>query len=407
MAGEAMKLSRGTMISVVVLGLALLAFSPVSWRIIRKSDLYWSLSSSVGTKMLRSTDPETAHETSIKLLSNNMAPLAKEPSEKSASLLKTKVFGLDFANPIGLAAGYDKQAHAPAQLLAMGFGFIELGGVTPLPQPGNEKPRVFRLLEDQAIINRFGLNSDGADVVAGRLAAFRADASQPGIVGVNIAKNTTSTDAVADYVQGVEKLGSLVDFIVLNVSCPNVAWTSQMQKNGDEMANLVCAVKAARDKLSLPRLPALLMKVGPDMDEGAKKHMAEIALKCGVDGLVVSNTTTTRPESLQSSHKSEKGGLSGPVLKEAALATLKDMYRFTQKKIPLIGVGGISSGEEAYERIRAGASLVQIYTALVYNGPALIPAIKEDLERQLTHDGFTSVSDAVGVDADAANTAQM
>jgi dihydroorotate dehydrogenase len=345
--------------------------------------------------ILQRLDPEVAHSVTIKAVKNRFAPI---DSENTSSNLQTTVWGLNFANPIGLAAGFDKQALAMDGLLKLGFGFIEVGGVTPEPQPGNPKPRMFRLPEDKAVINRFGLNSDGQAAVAQRLANFQAK-PHVGIVGVNLAKNTTSDDIIGDYKQGVRNLGGHVDFIVLNVSCPNVAWTSALSKNDDEMAKMVCAVKEERDAhLTGARVPPMLLKLAPNMSDDTKKHMAHVALQCGVDGLVVSNTTSDRADTLQSKHSKETGGLSGAPIKQAALQTLRDMYRLTNGKIPLIGVGGIETGADAYERIRAGASLLEIYTALVYRGPGLVPEIKRELSALLQRDGFNSVAEAVGAD---------
>lgn len=364
------------------------------WDSIRTSKAYWYLADNVAVPGLRLLDPELAHGLTIKALSNNLGPLETQPT----STLNTTVWGLNFANPIGLAAGFDKQALAMNGLLDMGFGFIEVGGVTPEPQLGNDKPRMFRLTEDQAVINRFGLNSDGQSIVAERLANFKQQ-SRPGIVGVNLAKNTTSNDIIGDYKAGVRNLGGNVDFIVLNVSCPNVAWTKELSNSqDDELAKMVCAVKTERDAIFAERKPPLLMKLAPDMHDAAKAHMAEIALHCGVDGLVVSNTTSERAPTLKSKHSVETGGLSGKPIKQIALQSVRDIYRLTHGKIPIIGVGGIESGADAYERIRAGASLLEIYTALVYQGPGLVPKIKQELDYLLRRDGFASVAEAVGTD---------
>jgi len=380
-------------IGITIVIVAVVVKNTSIWNYVRSTPAYWFLADNVGVPALRQLDPEVAHKLTILALKHKMGPVESE----QAATLETTVWGLNFRNPVGLAAGFDKQALAMDGLLKLGFGFIEIGGVTPQPQPGNPKPRMFRLTEDKSVINRFGLNSDGQEAVAARLANFQ---KQPhlGIVGVNLAKNTTSNDIIGDYKQGVRSLGGNVDFIVLNVSCPNVAWTSELSKDGDELANMVCAVKQERDAYLTNPKPPILIKLGPNMNDDAKKHMAEIAMHCEVDGLVVANTTSERPETLQSKHSKETGGLSGPPVKQAALQTLRDMYRLTNGKIPIIGVGGIESGADAYERIRAGASLLEIYTALVYKGPGLVPKIKRDLAALLHKDGFDSVADAVGVD---------
>lgn len=390
------KLKKGILITLAIAMISVTIFiSNNSARdYIRSTPAYWFLADKLATPMLRRLEPERAHTLTVQLVKDKYAP---RTTQVDPQLLQTSVWGLNFANPLGIAAGFDKQAQAIEGLLQMGFGFIEVGGVTPEPQLGNPKPRMFRLPEDHAVINRYGLNSDGHDIVAARLTQFKAKTDIVGIIGVNIAKNTTSTDVIADYKSGVRNLGASVDFIVLNVSCPNVAWTKNLSADSDELATMVCAVKEERDLL--PKKAALLMKLGPDMSDDAKTHMAEIALKCGVDGLVVSNTTSERSPSLQSEQSKELGGLSGRPIKQASLQSVRDMYKLTQGKLPIIGVGGIESGQDAYDRIRAGASLLQIYTGLVYKGPGLVLAIKRDLAKLLQRDGFNSVAEAVGVDA--------
>lgn len=370
------------------------SFNDAAWNKVRSSDTYWYMADNIGAPLLRRLDAERAHNLTIKLLKNKLAPIETSVNEH---ILRTTVLGLDFANPLGVAAGLDKQALAMDGLLQLGFGFVEVGGVTPEPQLGNVRPRVFRLTDDNAVINRYGLNSEGQAAIAARLAAFKA---QPhiGVVGVNIAKNTSSDNLIEDCKSGVRNLAANVDFVVLNVSCPNVSWTKKLGTSDDEMAKLVCAVKEERDALSGHK-PSLLLKLAPDMSMETKQHMAEVAMHCGVDGLVVSNTTSTRPADLSSTNSKETGGLSGRPIKQMALQSVKDMYRLTNGKMPIIGVGGIESGQDAYARIRAGASLVQLYTALVYKGPGLVPEIKRDLAKLLQRDGFNSVNEAVGVDA--------
>lgn len=343
---------------------------------------------------MRKLDPERAHHTTIKLVKNRFAPFDNVADPKS---LQTTLWGLHFSNPIGVAAGFDKQAQAMEGLLQMGFGFVEVGGVTPEPQPGNPQPRMFRLTEDQAVINRYGFNSEGHKKVVNRLATFKAKHHVKGIVGVNLTKNTSSNDIISDYQKGVRNLASNVDFMVVNVSCPNVAWTKDLNKDSDELLNMVRAVKAERDALQNAR-PPLLLKLGPNMSDATKEHMAHIALSCGVDGLVVSNTSAERSPDLKSRYSKENGGLSGRPIKQAALQSVRDMYCLTGGTLPIIGVGGIESGQDAYDRIRAGASLIQIYTSLVYQGPGLVRKIKRDLAALLKRDGFNSVQEAVGRD---------
>lgn len=359
---------------------------------IRASSAYWYLANKFATPILRKFEPETAHNLTIKLLANNFAPRQAIPDPK---ILNNTVFGVGFSNPLGLAPGLDKQAQAMGGLLNMGFGFVEIGGVTPEPQPGNPKPRIFRLVEDQAIINRYGLNSEGQVAIAARLAKFKAQSR--GLIGVNIAKNTSSTDIIGDYKKVIRSLADYVDYIVLNVSCPNVAWTKEL-KGGDEMTDMVRSIKAERDNLHKIVKPALLIKLGPDMGPETKEHMAQLAIQSQIDGLIVSNTTSTRTTNLKSKYKIETGGLSGRPIKQAALQSLRDMYKLTNGKIPIIGVGGIESSADAYARIRSGASLLQVYSALVYKGPGIIPEIKNGLARLLQRDGFNSIAAAIGSD---------
>jgi dihydroorotate dehydrogenase len=386
-----------------------------SWQRLRSHPAYHTAANQ-GAKALRTfVDPERAHGLTIRLAKLGLAPVhdpARSLDATARASLKCNVWGKEFASPLGLAAGFDKQAEVIDPVLGMGFSFLEVGGVPPLPQPGNERPRMFRLPEDQAVINRFGLNSEGMDAVEARIIEFKARQAeakgtsatattscmlgQGGIVGVNLAKNTSSTDATADFCEGVRRLGPICDFVVINVSCPNVAWTAQFKNSGGGLKDLIMAAKQERDR-SAKGTP-LLIKVGPDMSPEARNDMAKVILETGVDGVVVTNTSSLRPDSLQSEHAGEPGGLSGAPIKDAALETLRDMYRLTGGKVPLVGVGGIASAQDAYDRIRAGASLLELYTALVYQGPSLVGEINEGIAELLKRDGFATVAEAVGVD---------
>ncbi|KAL5021787.1 hypothetical protein ScPMuIL_000942 [Solemya velum] len=342
-------------------------------------------------------DAETAHNFAVKAAKYKLVPRPRVPDP---ACLQTRVWDREFSNPIGLAAGFDKHGEAVDGLLKMGFGFVEVGSVTPLKQPGNEKPRVFRLLEDEGIINRYGFNSDGHDTVYSRL-KFRE--SEPrvgakGCMGVNLGKNKLSAYPVDDYVQGVKKFGKVADYLVVNISSPNTPGLREMQGR-EQLENLIHVVSLERNKLRLTRKPPLLVKIAPDLSDKDKEDIAAVVTKDNrVDGLVISNTTVSRPHSLQSLNKSEVGGLSGSPLKDLATTTIHDMYRLTEGKLPIIGVGGISSGKDAYEKIKAGACLVQIYTALIYQGPPVIARIKRELGELIRKDGYTSVEEAVGVD---------
>ncbi|CAG5135708.1 unnamed protein product, partial [Candidula unifasciata] len=334
----------------------------------------------IAMPLFRLLPPEASHSLSIKLAKYKLVPKSQVADLPS---LATTVWGRSFSNPLGMAAGYDKHGEAVDGLFKMGFGFVEIGSVTPEPQEGNPKPRVFRLQEDKAIINRYGFNSEGHEVVYTRLSKRRPDTESStgnGILGVNLGKNKTSTDAVEDYVKGVNKFGQLADYLVVNISSPNTPGLRDMQRQ-EELTDLLNKVVDARDTLPVSPKPPLLVKIAPDLTEEEKTNIAAVVSRpqCKVDGLIISNTTVSRPESLLGRHKSEAGGLSGKPLKEKSLETIRDMYRLTKGQIPIIGVGGVSCGQDAYEKVKAGASLIQLYTALVYQGPPVIGKIKKEM----------------------------
>lgn len=338
-------------------------------------------------------DPERAHRLAIQALASGLVRVPRHEDEES---LRTRLWGLDFPNPVGLAAGFDKHAEAPDRLLGLGFGFVEIGTVTPKPQPGNPKPRLFRLQEDLAVINRAGFNSDGLEAYLRRLSRRRPKA---GLVGANLGKNKDTSDDVVDYVAGVEATSALADYLVINVSSPNTPGLRNLQAR-ESMERLIRAAQEAGAG-AMPtgrRPPPLLVKLAPDLDQAGLADAAEVALSTGLDGLIMGNTTVTRPPGLRSRHKDETGGLSGAPLRELSTRKLADLYRLSGGRIPLVGVGGVSSGADAYAKIRAGASLVQLYTALVYEGPGLVRRIKRDLATCLRRDGFGSVAEAVGAD---------
>jgi dihydroorotate dehydrogenase len=332
--------------------------------------------------------PEAAHEMTLRLLST-LPPPRRLPEDDR--ILGTTLWGRSFPNPIGLAAGFDKDARAADALLGLGFGLVEVGSVTPRPQPGNPRPRLFRLPEDGAVINRMGFNSEGLRAAAARLTARHG---RPGIVGANLGKNRDSADPIADYEMGVATLAPVVDYLVVNISSPNTPGLRDLQRKS-EATRLVEHLLAARAKAVPRNPPPLLLKIAPDLTPGDRDDLAALALSGGIDGLVIANTTVARPE-LQSRHAPEPGGLSGKPLFQPSTQLLAEMYEKTGGKVPLIGVGGISSGRDAYEKIRAGASLVQLYTALIYEGPPLIRRIKRELIALLRRDGFLSVAAAVG-----------
>ena len=346
---------------------------------------------SLALPLLRLLPPETAHNATIRALACCLSPretVADDP------ILSLDLWGRRFANPIGLAAGFDKNAQAFRAILAMGFGFTEIGTVTPRPQEGNPKPRLFRLAEDGAVINRMGFNNQGLAAVRRRL-----EGGWTGILGANIGKNKDSTDAVADYVLGARAFAPLADYLVINVSSPNTPGLRDLQRR-EPLLELARAVRAERDAAAgdIPP-PPLLLKVAPDLDESQIEDVAEVALSAPVDGVIISNTTIARPETLRSPHRAEAGGLSGAPLLVPSTEVLRRIARLTGCRMPLVGVGGIASGADAYAKIKAGASLVQLYSALVYHGPGLLPRLKRDLADLLRADGFDSITSAIGVEA--------
>ncbi|MGO4704897.1 quinone-dependent dihydroorotate dehydrogenase [Microvirga sp. 2MCAF38] len=343
--------------------------------------------------LLHALDPETAHRATIKALS--LMPML--PSTKDDPLLAVDVLGKHFPNPIGLAAGFDKQGEVPDQLLALGFGFVEIGGVTPKAQAGNPRPRVFRLERDRAIINRFGLNSEGLEAMRERLVRRQG---RSGVVGVNIGANKETSDRLGDYVRCVERLCGLVDFLTINVSSPNTPGLRDLQGEAF-LDDLLARCLDARDKADagLALKTAILLKIAPDISLETLDAIVATVLKRGVDALVVSNTTIARPETLQEKTiATETGGLSGKPLFTPSTRLLAQTFLRTDKKIPLIGVGGVDSAEAAWTKIRAGATLIQLYSALVYQGPGLIGEIKRGLRDRLRLSGG-SLNALVGSDA--------
>lgn len=335
--------------------------------------------------LLFTLDPETAHGLTIRALS--LLPHGR-PADCDPRLA-IDVLGRRFPNPLGLAAGFDKNAQVPDAMLALGFGFVECGTVTPQPQPGNPKPRMFRLAEDRGVINRLGFNNAGLAVAQARLEAR----ARGGIVGGNVGANKDSADRTADYAAGVAALAPLVDYLTINISSPNTPGLRALQSR-TALADLVQRCRAARGD----RETRLLVKVAPDLTPADIEDIAAVAFAEGVDGLIVANTTITRPATLRSAARAQTGGLSGAPLKSLALETLRRFAIVTGGRLPLVGVGGISSGADAYERLRAGASLVQLYSALVYEGPGLAGRILRELLALMDRDGVARVQDIVGAD---------
>jgi dihydroorotate dehydrogenase len=349
---------------------------------------------SLAKPALHALDAETAHQLTIRGLS--LMPISPAPVDDAR--LSMDVFGKHFPNPVGLAAGFDKQCEVPDQLLGLGFGFVELGGVVPKPQEGNPRPRVFRLTRDEAVINRFGLNSEGLDAARRRLANRRG---RPGIVGVNIGANKDSTDRIADYALCIERLCGLADFLTINVSSPNTPGLRDLQGEAF-LDDLLARSLDARDKADQGRRKTtVLLKIAPDISLDTLDAIVATALRRGIDGLTVSNTTIARPDSLkEKALASETGGLSGRPLFVPSTKLLAETFLRVERKIPLIGVGGVDSAEAAWAKIRAGASLVQLYSAMVYKGPGLIGDIKRGLLQKLEGEN-TSLAQALGRDASA------
>lgn len=343
----------------------------------------------LATGALRLLPAEPAHRLSLSL-----APLAArcERNRPDDPRLAINALGLSFPNPIGLAAGYDKDAEAADAMSAFGFGFVEVGTVTPQPQAGNPRPRLFRLARDRAVINRMGFNNAGMERARLRLRARRGK----GIVGVNIGANKDSADRIEDYRICFERLAPVANYVSVNVSSPNTPGLRALQ-DAPELERLLETILGARRALARP-VP-ILLKIAPDLSSQALDDVAAVALKSGIEGLIVSNTTTSRPATLRDSHAREAGGLSGAPLFQLSTNMLREARRRTGDKLILIGVGGVESGADAYVKIRAGASLVQLYTALSFEGPGLVSRIKRELLSLLERDGFAQVADAVGADA--------
>lgn len=333
--------------------------------------------------LLFALDPERAHNLTIAALRTGLMPTA--PADDP--ILRTTVAGLALANPVGLAAGFDKDVMVPDAMLRLGFGFVECGSVTPRPQAGNPRPRLFRLAEDAAVINRMGFNNLGLEHAAVRL---KARVGRPGIVGINLGANKDSDDRTADYVTGMRAAAALASYVTVNISSPNTPGLRALQ-DGAALADLIARVVDARGNIAVP----IFVKVAPDLEKDDFTTISRAALHGGIDGLIVSNTTIARPM-LRSNSGGETGGLSGAPLAPLALAALQQFTAATGGALPLIAAGGIGSGADAYARILAGASAVQLYSALVFEGPSLVQRIKTELAALLRRDGFASVGEAVG-----------
>lgn len=339
--------------------------------------------------LLHRTDAETAHRATIGLLSR----FGQEVPRPMNPRLQQRVMGLDFPNPLGLAAGFDKNAEVPDVMLGLGFGFVEVGTVTPRPQAGNPRPRLFRLPEDRAVINRMGFNNEGHDAALRRLASR---CGKPGIVGVNIGANKDAQDRVADYEAGVAAFSAVASYITVNISSPNTPGLRGLQSRA-ELANLLSRLTEARDKA--PRRPPMLLKIAPDLGDGELEDIARCCENGAVDGLIVSNTTLAR-DGLRASARGEAGGLSGAPLLPLSTRVLAKVFLLTGGSLPLVGAGGIDGPDAAWLKLQAGASLLQLYSALVYAGPGLVENILAGLEQRLVRSSL-DIGQIRGCEADA------
>lgn len=345
----------------------------------------------LAARALHVFDPEDAHGWAIRGLTWGLGPRETGPDDP---ILAIKLAGLELPNCVGLAAGFDKNAEVPDAMLAAGFGFVEAGTVTPLAQAGNPRPRLFRLTQDQAVINRMGFNNGGLDPFARRLSARRG---KGGVVGANIGANKDATDRIQDYVTGLTRLWGLSDYFTANISSPNTPGLRALQTRA-ALEELLGRLSETREALKIAsgRDYPIFLKVAPDLEDGEVEAIVETVVGAGLDAIIVSNTTIARPDTLKSALAGESGGLSGAPLLEPSTAVLKRFHAAAAGRVTLIGAGGIADGAGAYAKIRAGARAVQLYSALVYGGPGLVTRIKRDLAARLRADGFAAVEDAVG-----------
>ena len=344
-------------------------------------------------------DPEQAHQLTLRILKTGAGP--HQTVDNPA--LFVNLWGREFRNPLGLAAGFDKDAEVIPALFNMGFGFVEVGTVTPVAQDGNPKPRIFRDIANKSVINRMGFPGKGLANFWENISFYRAKFKGiQGILGVNIGINKEAASPYSDYRHCIEQLAEYADYITVNVSSPNTAGLRDLQ-GGEVLDKLLSGLVKVRD--SGAKRPPLVLKVAPDLEPEQRAAIAELLQRHSIDGLIVGNTTVTRPEKLDARLKEEKGGLSGQLLRDLATERISDFYKLTGGRLPIIGAGGVSSAADAYAKIRAGATLVQVYTGLIYEGPQLVPDILNGLVDLLKKDGFTHISQAVGIDAQRAKAA--
>ncbi len=342
-------------------------------------------------KILKFLPPELAHSITINVLKY----LKLNFKNNDDPILSQHLNGLDFPNPLGLAAGFDKNAEVVKSMFSIGFGFVEVGTITPFPQKGNPKPRIFRLEKDKAIINSLGFNNKGSIKIKKNISKLKNNFAKNKIIGVNLGKNKNSVNSISDYLYGMEQLGNLASYITINISSPNTKGLRDLQLRGN-IENLIKQITTKREEIESINKKPVFIKISPDLNEDQLRDIALISLANNIDGLILTNTTINRPNNLLSNNKIKKGGLSGRPLFESSNNILKKMYNLTNGQITLIGVGGISNGSDCYEKIKSGASLLQLYTALTFSGPLLISKIKKELIDLIKTDGYKNISEVVG-----------
>ena len=361
---------------------------------LRELDRAWLADAAIQLNLLGWLDAERVHKLGVEAISRG---LARPRVRFVDAVLETDVWGMHFENPLGSCAGFDKYVVLSRHLFGLGFGFVEIGTITPKRQEGNPPKRLFKLTEDRAIINRMGFNNPGLEYATNLLKAEREKAVFPGPVGLNVGANKDTEDKIQDYVLCIKAAASLADYLVVNISSPNTPGLRDLQRRSI-LSELLDRVLAARDETCGPRRVPLLVKLAPDLDDSELEDVAELVVSKRVDGAVLTNTSTGLRSGLVSRGKNEVGGVSGAPLFELSTQILAKFYALTQGKVPLVGVGGIDSGEKAYKKIKAGASLLQLYTALTYEGPGIVKRVLRDLANLLNKDGFSSIREAVGVE---------
>ncbi len=356
----------------------------------------------LASPLLFKLDPEKAHSLTIKPMKTGLMPVCGEVRDPA---LEVKLWGHKFPNPLGMAAGFDKNAEVIGPLFDLGFGFVEAGTVTPRPQHGNPRPRIFRCPEHEAVINRMGFPGGGMNAFKENLARYLGSRTKhPGVVGVNIGMNKNQDDPASDYAMLIKMLGPMADYLSVNISSPNTPGLRDLQRR-EPLLELLGTLKEERRKACGEHPPPILVKLAPDLDEAQQEEMAKALLEAEIDGVILTNTTLERPEALPGDFADEQGGLSGKPLTHQSTQIIRNFYKLTSGKLPIIGVGGIGSARDAYEKIKAGASLVQLYTALVFQGPSVTHSINKGLLELLRADGLAHISEATGQSVKLGNQA--